>query len=34
MQALHCEWHEFEILGKAKQLSEVLELALANNEHF
>jgi hypothetical protein len=34
MQALHNEWYEFKVLGKGKKLTELLELALSNNEIF
>jgi hypothetical protein len=34
MQAVHNEWCEFKVLGKGKKLTELLELALSNNEIF
>jgi hypothetical protein len=33
MQAVH-EWYEFKVLGKGKKVTELLELALSNNERF
>jgi hypothetical protein len=34
MQTVHSEWYEFKFLGKGKKLTELLELALSNNERF
>jgi hypothetical protein len=34
MQTVHNEWYEFKSLGKGKKLTELLELALSNNERF
>jgi hypothetical protein len=34
MQTVHNKWYEFKFLGKGKKLTELLELALSNNERF
>jgi hypothetical protein len=34
VQAVHNVWYEFKFLGKRKKLTELLELALSNNERF
>jgi hypothetical protein len=34
MQTVHNEWYEFKFFGKEKKLTEVMELALSNNERF